>query len=476
MKLSALLEALDIQWPGDADPEIRQVTRDSREVVEDAVFVAIVGANTDGHDFVGGLDCGVAFVERPVDASIPTVVVPDTKSVLARIASILHGDPGSELKVVGVTGTNGKTTVTTLAEQAFAHLHIPCGRIGTTGHSVGGEALPSRFTTPEAPILQSLLAQMREGGAEVALLEVSSIGLEQRRVDALPFHVGVFTNFSRDHLDFHGTMEAYGAAKAMLFERLRAPGGRPRALLCADDPAWSTMHPPEDHWTYGFTAADLQITQSKLGSEGMELELSTPLGRARIHSSLVGRHNALNLVAALGICLCCGVSLKEAAEAVGAAEGAPGRLECVPNDRGILVLVDYAHSDDALATVIPVVSELVSGRTWVLVGAGGDRDVGKRPRMGAVAERLADGVVLTSDNPRSEDPEQILAQIRAGMTEDPEAVIVDRAEAIEWVIRNARAGDAVLIAGKGHETTQDIGGVKRAFDDRLVARAALEAL
>jgi UDP-N-acetylmuramoyl-L-alanyl-D-glutamate--2,6-diaminopimelate ligase len=235
------------------------------------------------------------------------------------------------------------------------------------------------------------------------------------------------------------------------------------------------MHAPTDRWTYGFAESDLRIIDSELTMRGLVLSLRTPLGDARIESRLVGRHNAQNLVAALGICLCVGIPLEDAAAALGEAAGAPGRLETVPNERGILVLVDYAHSDDALRTVIPVVSELVTGQTWVVFGAGGDRDRGKRPRMGAVAEALADQVVLTSDNPRSESPSEILAEIRAGMTREPAAVIEDRATAIAWTLARAQPGDAVLIAGKGHETTQEVAGVKRPFDDRLVARQALEA-
>ncbi|MEZ4317562.1 MAG: UDP-N-acetylmuramoyl-L-alanyl-D-glutamate--2,6-diaminopimelate ligase [Myxococcota bacterium] len=484
MKLSHLLDLLEAQGfqvdrsaiaAADA-PSVRSVTRDSREVSDDTAFVAIVGGKTDGHDFVAGLTRGVAFVERPVEASIPVVRVDDTKRVLAHIAAELAGHPARDVKVVGVTGTNGKTTVTTLAEHALEHLGIRSGRIGTTGNAIAGVARSTSFTTPEAHLLQPLLAEMRDAGVEVALMEVSSIGLAQRRVDAVPFHLGVFTNLTRDHLDFHGTMEAYRDAKAVLFERLREPGGFPRALLCADDPEWRSLRPPADCWTYGFSPSDLHITRADMTMAGLVLDVDTPLGPAHVRSTLVGRHNALNLVAALGICLCCGVSLDAAVRALGAIEGAPGRLETVPNDRGLLVVVDYAHSDDALATVLPVVSELVEGDTWVVFGCGGDRDRGKRPRMGAVAERLADHVVLTSDNPRSEPPAAILAEIRSGMTADPAGTFEDRAQAIAWTLARAKPGDAVVIAGKGHETTQETAGVKRPFDDRQVARAALEAL
>jgi UDP-N-acetylmuramoyl-L-alanyl-D-glutamate--2,6-diaminopimelate ligase len=488
MTLTALIAALrasvgrDVfvrEMPTEAHLSIERVTRDSREVDERTAFVAVEGAQVDGHAFVAGLSEGVAFVDAdqygPIAASarVPVVAVEDTKVALAHLAAVLHGHPARDVKVVGVTGTNGKTTVTTLAEQAFAHLALPVGRIGTTGNQVGGQARKTAFTTPEAPILQGLLAEMRDAGTNHALLEVSSIGLVQKRVDAVPFHLGVFTNLTRDHLDFHGTMEAYTAAKASLFERLRPAGGPPRALLCADDPAWTAMHPPADRWTYGFEESDLWIRSAVLSDRGMDLTIDTPSGTVVLESGLVGRHNAQNLVAALGILLCCGVALEDAARALEAAAGAPGRLERIP-DEALLVVVDYAHSDDALRTVLPVVSELVDGETWVVFGAGGDRDAGKRPRMGAVADALADHVVLTNDNPRSEDPQAILDAIRGGMARAPHAVIPDREQAIHHAIRVAKPGDAVLIAGKGHETTQEQDGVKRPFDDREVARAALE--
>jgi UDP-N-acetylmuramyl-tripeptide synthetase len=475
MLLSGLLEALGLPASAADDVVIRHVTRDSREVRPDSAFVAVVGGSTDGHAFVAGSEAAVVFAERPVEGHPRVVVVPDTKVVLAQIAAELAGRPAEKLALVGVTGTNGKTTVTTLAEQMLLAMEVPTGRVGTTGNQVAGVARKTGFTTPEATLLQPLLAEMVAAGTEVALLEVSSIGLAQRRVDAAPFQIGVFTNLTRDHLDFHGTMEAYSAAKAMLFQRLRPAGGAPRALLCADDPAHREMGAPEDAWTYGFApGADLHIAVATLSPRGLHLEVDTPHGRAVIDSGQVGRHNAQNLTAALGIGLLLGHPVEALCPALGAAAGPPGRLEVVPNDAGLLVLVDYAHSDDALRTVLPTVTELVDGETWVVFGAGGDRDPGKRPRMAAVAEELADHVVLTSDNPRSEDPLAILDALRAGLSRPPTHEDPDREAAIRWTVAHAAPGDAVLIAGKGHETTQEIAGVRHPFDDRSVAAAALE--
>lgn len=474
MLLSRLLDALGLPPMAGPDPIVNHVTRDSREVRPDSAFVAVIGGTTDGHDYIAGSQAAVVFAERDVTRTGPVVVVSDTKWILAHVAAVLSDHPAKKLALVGVTGTNGKTTVTTLAEQMLTGLGVVTGRVGTTGNSVAGQARATGFTTPEATLLQPLLAEMVEAGTAVALLEVSSIGLSQHRVDAAPFHLAVFTNLTRDHLDFHGTMEAYAAAKAELFSLLRPVGGAPRALLCADDPAHLSMGAPADAWTYGFAAgADLHIVSSSLTAKGMELSIDTPVGRASIASRQVGRHNAQNLTAALGIGLALGHPLAALEVALGDAAGAPGRLEVVPHD-DLLVVVDYAHSDDALRTVIPVVDELVDGETWVVFGAGGDRDQGKRPRMGAIALELADHVVLTSDNPRSEDPVAILDAIEAGMSEAPTRVFVDRAEAIRWTIAQAVAGDAVLIAGKGHETTQEIAGEKHPFDDRLIAAEALE--
>jgi UDP-N-acetylmuramoyl-L-alanyl-D-glutamate--2,6-diaminopimelate ligase len=308
-------------------------------------------------------------------------------------------------------------------------------------------------------------------GVDVVAMEVSSIGLAQHRVDGTPFAVAVFTNLSRDHLDFHGTMHAYLAAKARLFSELLRPDGV--AILNADDPASVTLGPGT---TVGFAAgADVRIAAAELHAGWTRVTLAGRDGEVRIDSPLVGRHNAANLAAAYAVLRALGIPAADAARGAGAATGAPGRLERVPDPGGRLVLVDYAHSDDALANVLPTVRELVPGTVWVVFGCGGDRDRGKRPAMGAVARRLADRVIVTSDNPRSEDPASIAADVLAGMADRSGVVVeLDREAAIRYAIRHSGAGDAVLLAGKGHETTQETAGVKRPFDDRVVARRALD--
>jgi UDP-N-acetylmuramoyl-L-alanyl-D-glutamate--2,6-diaminopimelate ligase len=362
---------------------------------------------------------------------------------------------------------------------ALAALGRRAGHIGTAGNALDGVVEKASFTTPEAPELQGLLRRWVDGGAEAVAMEVSSIGLAQRRVDGCRFHAACFTNLTQDHLDFHGTMEAYRQAKARLFaELLRAPGGAPRAVLCADDPAHEAMSAPSDRWTYGFDpSADWRVDDASLTPEGASLSMSTPMGPLTLHSPMLGRHNAQNLAAAAALLATLGLPLEAVARGLQAVDGVPGRLERVVDPTGErLVVVDYAHSPDALDHALRTVGALLSpgGRLWVVFGCGGDRDKGKRPQMGAVAERSGARVVLTSDNPRSEDPLDILADIRAGMAAPPECTEPDRRAAIRYAIAHAGPGDAVLVAGKGHETTQVVNGVEHPFDDRRVAADALE--
>jgi UDP-N-acetylmuramoyl-L-alanyl-D-glutamate--2,6-diaminopimelate ligase len=480
MKLGDLIRHLDpVRWHGDPDREIGAVSRDTREVDAHTAFVAIEGARIDGHDLVAGLtEVGAVLLTREVEvpAGVPWVLVKDGREALARASAAVEGSPASRMPVVGVTGTNGKTTITTLLQQLVEGCGQVAGRIGTTGVEVGGRVFPASLTTPEAPVLQRWLRQMLEAGASVVAMEVSSIGLVQRRVDGIPFALGVFTNLSHDHLDFHGTMEAYGEAKSRLFtELLRPVGGAPRALVCLDDPAWIRMHPPEDRWSYGFDPrADVSIAALELGAEGMSLALRHPGGTHEVRAPLIGRHNAQNLAAAFACGLLLGHDPDQLAAACAGAFGAVGRLQPVPNRHGLTVVVDYAHSPDALEAAIASMRATVSGALWVVFGCGGDRDRAKRPEMGRVA-LSADHVVLTSDNPRSERAEQIAADVLAGMVGARVRVELDRREAIMAAIAGAKPGDGVLIAGKGHETTQEIAGVFHPFNDRDVARAALEA-
>ncbi|HHO52504.1 MAG TPA: UDP-N-acetylmuramoyl-L-alanyl-D-glutamate--2,6-diaminopimelate ligase [Deltaproteobacteria bacterium] len=480
MQLKLLLGQIDaLRIQGGLTPEIDGITRDSREADARSIFVAVSGAEVDGHRFVPGIRAPVVVVDRPVQAppGVTVVQVADTRVALAQLSAALYGFPSRSLPIVGITGTNGKTTVATLVDAALSHLGWITGRIGTTGNWVAGVEHPTRFTTPEAPQLQALLAKMRDAGAQAVAMEVSSHGLAQHRVDGIAFTLGVFTNLTQDHLDFHGTFEAYRDAKARLFrELLGPPGAHPRALVCGDDPAWEQLGVPADRWRYGRAAGcEVRLTELVQDAGGTRAVLQTPDGPLPLRSDLVGPHNALNLAAAWSILRCLGIDAVEAIEAVGSVQGVPGRLERIPDPGGRLVVVDFAHSEDALQNVLEGLRPLTAGRLWVVFGCGGDRDPGKRPRMGAVATGLADRVVITSDNPRSEDPLAIIEAIRAGVTDGARIEIEpDRAAAIALALHGARPGDTVLVAGKGHETYQEIAGVRHPFDDRQIVRAVLE--
>lgn len=473
MRLSTLLEHVSVlEVHGNLDVEVNHVTRDSRNSSHTSIFVAIAGAHVDGHDFLNNVEAIACVVERAPSSPLncPWIRVQNTKEALAILSAALHSFPGKQFPIVGVTGTNGKTTVTTLVEQALSKIGWRVGRIGTTGLVIDGREAPATLTTPESTQLQAVLHDMVDRSVQVAVMEVSSIGLVQHRVDGIDYALGVFTNLSRDHLDFHHTMEEYRHAKSRLFrELLRPRGGVPRALLWADDPQWQEMQAPSDRWLYGFdTSADIRILDTAYTMLGTEIVISTPLGSGTLKSKLLGRHNALNMACALGICLLLGAPLEDTLRGLSEVEVVAGRLEPVPNNRELLVLVDYAHTEDALGAVLGVVRELVKGQVWVVFGCGGERDEGKRANMGKVADTHADRTVVTSDNPRGEDPQGIIDAVVGGMPDGPTHIDVDREQAIRWVLENAKSGDAVLIAGKGHETYQERDGVKRPFDDREV--------
>ncbi len=477
MRLRDLVAHLDVvEVRGDLDVTVDRATRDSRQVDLRAVFVAVQGERCDGHQVAATLDAGAVVVERDVGrCRAPCVRVRSSRRALALASARLAGMPSESVRVVGVTGTNGKTTVCTLLDDLVRRCGVRSARVGTTGWVVDGAPRPSRLTTPEAPALQGLLAELRDDGIGLVAMEVSSIGLVQHRVDGIGFELGVFTNLSRDHLDFHGDMDAYAAAKGRLFgELLRPAGGSPRALLCADDPAWTRMGAPADRWTYGFAAgADVRIDDAQPRSGGTALSLATPLGPVQTVVPLPGRHNAVNAAATVGAALLLGLDRDTVAAELPRVPAVRGRLEPV-GSADVHVYVDYAHTPDALSAAIAAASSVGSGKVWVVFGCGGDRDPGKRADMGRVAQ-TADRVVVTSDNPRSEDPLRIVDAILAGMDDAPALAEPDRRRAICWAVAEADPGDVVLIAGKGHETTQIVAGRALPFDDRAVARAALEA-
>ena len=387
------------------------------------------------------------------------------------LAAAWYGDPSHALRVVGVTGTNGKTTVAFLVQQALGVLGVQAGFIGTVGIRIAGEAFAARLTTPDALNVQRLLRRMADKGCDACAMEVSSHALDQERVRGIAFNVAVFTNLAHDHLDYHKTFEAYLAAKKTLFDRLDADAA---ALFNADDPAGARMVADTRAicTSYGLdTAADIRADVVEDVMDGLVLRVE---GRTR-RFRLAGRFNAYNLLAAWGALLALGCDAGDALDALEQARPAPGRFERIRFEDGTHVIIDYAHTPAALQAVLETITAArpSGAHVWCVFGCGGDRDRAKRPMMGAVAERFADHLIVTSDNPRTEDPARILQDIRAGFTDPDRALfITDRGEAIAEASRLARPGDIVLVAGKGHETRQIVGTDQKRFDDREAVRAA----
>ncbi len=467
-------------WESIDNIDIDHVAGDSRKVGPNGLFVAIRGVEVDGHLFIDKAvkNGAIAIVCEAVPANrahrYPGTAfarVHDSRSALAVLAAAWYGDPSHALRVVGVTGTNGKTTVAFLVQQALGVLGIQAGFIGTVGIRIAGEAFAARLTTPDALNVQRLLRRMADKGCDACAMEVSSHALDQERVRGIAFNVAVFTNLAHDHLDYHKTFEAYLAAKKTLFDRLDADAA---ALFNADDPAGARMvaDTRATCTSYGLdTAADIRADVVEDVMDGLVLRVE---GRTR-RFRLAGRFNAYNLLAAWGALLALGCDAGDALDALEQARPAPGRFERIRFEDGTHVIIDYAHTPAALQAVLETITAArpSGAHVWCVFGCGGDRDRAKRPMMGAVAERFADHLIVTSDNPRTEDPARILQDIRAGFTDPDRALfITDRGEAIAEASRLARPGDIVLVAGKGHETRQIVGTDQKRFDDREAVRAA----
>lgn len=476
---------------GTMDQNIAAVEYDSRQVGPQSLFVCIRGVRHDGHGFIPEAvrRGAVAFlVERDIrseagGAAPGTILqVAESRRALSHVATRFFDSPTRELWLTGITGTNGKTTVSYLCEAVLRASGHRVGVIGTVEYRYEGISREAERTTPEAPDLQALLRWMREQGADAAVMEVSSHSLALHRVQGCDFDVAVFTNLTQDHLDFHGTMEEYFEAKAQLFTMLRDKGGA--AVINLDDPAGKRLQERIDGpvITYGFTATgDVTATAPVYDMHGIRATIQTPWGTDQLHSPLLGRHNLSNLLAAVGVGGRLGMPVPRILEALATVRNIPGRLDPVDAGQPFKVVVDYAHTPDALESVLRALRELCGGRLMVVFGCGGDRDRKKRPLMGQAAARWADRAVLTSDNPRSESPEAILEEIAAGVRRIPEGVeksmlCVDRREAIAAVLKDALPDDIVLIAGKGHERTQIVGHDVIPFDDREVARDILAQL
>ena len=468
---------------------MRHLTVDSRAVKRGDTFVAYPGESRDGRDFIAqAVAAGASSVlwERRgfkwnAAWRLPNLALPQLRARAGLVAAHVYAYPGRRLRMIGITGTNGKTTCSQWIARALNQRGIRTAVVGTLGYGLRGALRPLVNTTPDALWLQAQLATFARRGAAAVSMEVSSIGLEQGRVAGVPFDIAVLTNLTRDHLDYHRTMAKYKAAKARLF----AVDTLTHAVLNLDDPfgvelAGSIGRRGLKVIGYGFDCAGLLprrmpiVVGSHLvsGADGVQFDVSTPKGKARISSGVLGRHNASNLLATLAVLLACDIPLNDAVKALDGLQAVPGRMQRIGGGRRPLAVIDYAHSPDALENVLRTLRDLTAGELWCVFGCGGDRDRGKRPLMGEAASRLADRVIVTSDNPRFENPRAIIDEVRRGVrgacTIEP-----DRRRAIATALRNARRGDVVLIAGKGHEPYQEIRGVRHPFSDLDTARAAM---
>ena len=471
---------------GDPKVAVRGICYDSRRCEAGDLFVAVRGFVSDGHDYAADAarrGAAAVLAERRLDLALPQVIVDDSRRAMGLAAAHFYGDPSHRLRVIGVTGTNGKTTTTYMVRSLLRAAGRKVGLIGTIEQSIDGEAIEASRTTPESVDLQRLFAAMVEKGCAAAVMEVSSHGLALGRTTGTEFDVAVFTNLTQDHFDFHRDMEDYLNAKALLFRSL-GEGSPVKTGKCAvingDDPhaprfAQASAAPVV---TYGLgDGCDFRAVSVRIASGGVEYTAVTPQGRVPVRLRLTGRFNVYNSLAALAVAHSEGIDLEAAAPALEETV-VPGRFEPVRKGQDFSVIIDYAHTPDGLVNVLETARDIAAGRVICVVGAGGDRDRAKRPLMGEVAARLADIVIVTSDNPRSEDPLAICEEVAEGARRAGGAfeVVVDRREAIRNAVRAAKAGDLVLIAGKGHETYQEVKGVKFPFDDRVEAAKALEEI
>jgi UDP-N-acetylmuramoyl-L-alanyl-D-glutamate--2,6-diaminopimelate ligase len=490
LQLNTVAEALNAEISGDADSLVTDVTHDSRQAREGTLFVAIRGATMDGHRFIEdvvrrGAAGIISEYDPPADFAGTWLKVKDAREALAKAAAVINGDPSHELDLVGITGTNGKTTTTYLC-LALAKAAAQKGAMLTTvEYRIGEKSVPAVRTTPEASDTNRFLREAVDAGCSMAVMETSSQAIDLHRCDWLRFKVAIFTNLTRDHLDYHLTMESYFDAKKKLFDgRL---GETPDSSVINIDDEWGQKLAEElksagqrvatfslKNLPADLTANDITVSLIK----GTSFKLSTPSGERQINSPLVGKPHVYNMLAATSAALELGYSLDAIQKGLEKCVGAPGRFERVPHDGDFAVVVDYAHSDDALLNVLKTARELTSGKIITVFGCGGDRDKTKRGPMGEVAGRNSDFVIVTSDNPRTENPLKIIEEIEAGLqkTDCQYQIVSDRRDAIFQALKRAKTNDVVLIAGKGHENYQIIGDEKFDFDDRKIALEALEEM
>lgn len=501
MELEQLLHKISLKAThGDLGCKIKALTCDSRQVMAGTLFFALNGAKVDGHQFVSQAVAAGAAAVVLEDASyapeqIPWLQVTDGRRAMALISACFFGYPTRDLPLIGITGTNGKTTTSYLIEGVLKAAGVDVAVLGTISYRFGSTLIEASHTTPESTELQGIFRKLADAGAQAFIMEVSSHSLEQRRVDGSVFDVGIFTNLTRDHLDYHGTMQAYGSAKQRLFSELLRPDSIApvrHAVINADDPAANDFIQAAACTVirYGLASgSDVTVREVSMTVDGISALLVTPQGEQQFHSRLLGGFNLSNILAAAAAGIALKLPLTAIVQGIEQHAKVPGRLERVENNSGVTCLVDYAHTGDALENVLSTLQELATARIITVFGCGGDRDNGKRPIMGRIAASYSDLAIVTSDNPRTEDPHEILRQIREGIlplglreynpdeiTAYPEekgfVVLENRHEAIRLAVQLAQPGDILLLAGKGHEDYQIIGQIKHHFDDREEAAYA----
>lgn len=495
MKLSELFKTL-CEFPSDsplADIEVTGIFNDARKVTPGSAFVAIPGSVVDGHKFiVEAIQAGAVALVVSDKSFIPdgfagfVLYADNTREALDLLAARFYDHPADSLFCIGVTGTNGKTSVTYMIEHIFQAMDVPIGVIGTVNHHLGSQVWPSDMTTPDPLFLQKRLSEFKEHGAKAVAMEVSSHALSQNRVTSVPFNAVIFTNLTRDHLDYHQTMENYAEAKQRLFrEQLYLTNKFPCFAIINIADKWGRRLKIADNavlWTYGAQDADLRYSISEMDFALTKFEVTTPMGKGEVELPMSGEHNVLNALAAIGAGLSAGIPLEKCIQALKSFSGVPGRLQAVQNEKGLSVFVDYAHTPDALENVLTSLQTVrknlkSDAQIWTIFGCGGDRDKGKRPEMAKIACDYSDKVVITSDNPRTEDPLEIIKDIEKGVPAEAQArtqVVVERSAAIRQTLEAMQTGDVLIIAGKGHEDYQIIGTQKLPFSDFAVAEDALK--
>ena len=480
MRLSQLLEEVQpLQVTGDTECEISGIFYDSRRVTSGDLFVALHGEHVDGAAYIeDAIQRGAAAVvsQTPcvLGGNVPCAQVNDARLALAQIAGTFCDHPAKRLCTVGITGTNGKTTVCFMLRDIFKAAGRHPGLIGTVRYEIGDRILPAARTTPEAPDIQAMLVQMERSGCDSVAMEISSHALDQHRVHGMLFDAAIFTNLTQDHLDYHGTLEAYFEVKTRLFRQVRGA-----AVINRDDP-WGKQLLEQskalsDCISYGFEeGADVRGFDAVSDKNGVRMRVESPWGGTDISMQLIGRFNLHNALAAFATAGALGIPVETIATALGGMENVPGRLETIPNNKGKRVFVDYAHTDDALHNVLDTLREITPGKLIAVFGCGGNRDRAKRALMGQVASRLADYSIITNDNPRCEIPEKIAADIASGFDSERKfEILLDRKAAIARGLELAGKKDTLLVAGKGHETYQEFDGAIVPFDDREAVREAL---